>query len=172
LQKVGTVDGEQGLAFLHLIANGREKPDDPALIRGEDLNRHFLIEINAADCAPLDRKDIFLHRLDPHRGQLRVGKVHAVGGWTVGRPGRRRSVGLLSVGLRVGLRAGIAKSRARPIVVDCAICADGNEQYGCCRAGNDESALILLVFHGVRFDGAFPKRCHHGRCTALVYCNK
>jgi hypothetical protein len=54
--KVRAVDGEQGLALLHLVADPGVQIEDLALIRGEDLDRHLLVEVDAADGVFLDRK--------------------------------------------------------------------------------------------------------------------
>jgi hypothetical protein len=40
----------------HVIAHLRKQPDDPALIGRENLDRHVLVEIDAADRLLLDRK--------------------------------------------------------------------------------------------------------------------
>ena len=49
LDQIGAVDREQGLAFLHVVADLGEQADDPPLIRREHLGRHVLIEIDRAD---------------------------------------------------------------------------------------------------------------------------
>ena len=90
LQQVGAVDGEQRLAFFHVVAHLGEQRDDPALIGREDLHRHVLIEVDAADRLLLDGKVALLDRCDLDRIELRIGQVHAVGT----RTGRARRVGI------------------------------------------------------------------------------
>ena len=72
LEEVRAVDGEQGLALLHLVADLGEQPDDPSLIRGEDLGQHFFVEVDAADRGLLDRKIALADRLDLDEFQLRT----------------------------------------------------------------------------------------------------
>jgi hypothetical protein len=74
-QQVGAVDGVQGLALLHVIADLGQQADDPALIGREHLQRHVLIEVDAADGLLLDRKLVLSDRLDLHRSQLRIRQV-------------------------------------------------------------------------------------------------
>ena len=74
-QQVGAVDGEQRLTFLHIIADGGEQGDDLALIGGENLRLHVLVEIDAADGLPFDRELAFSDRLDLHGSKLRIRKI-------------------------------------------------------------------------------------------------
>jgi len=64
LQQIGAVDGEQGLALSHVIADLGEQGDDPPRIGREHLQRHVLVEIDAADRFLLDRKLALADRLD------------------------------------------------------------------------------------------------------------
>jgi hypothetical protein len=82
-EQVRAVDGEQGLPLFHLIADLGERVDDLALIRREDLDRHLLVEVDAADRGLLDRKIVFSDRPDLDRGHLLIIERHAGG---VSRP--------------------------------------------------------------------------------------
>ena len=53
-EKIGTVDGEQHLILLDLVADIGNGGDDAALVGREDLRQHVLIEIDVADRLPLD----------------------------------------------------------------------------------------------------------------------
>jgi hypothetical protein len=100
-EQVRAVDGEQGLALLHLVADPGEQIDDLALIRGEDLDGHFLVEVDAADGGFFDRKKIVSHAHDLDRGQLLVAEFHARDAGRGHGPYRRRIVSLsLCVGAR------------------------------------------------------------------------
>ena len=75
LQEIGAVDREQRLPLLHVIADLAKETDDPALIGGKHLDRHFLIEIDAADRLLLDRKLPLAGRLDLDRSELRIREI-------------------------------------------------------------------------------------------------
>ena len=99
LQQVRAVDGEQGLALFHLVADLGEQPDDPSLIGREDLDRHFLVEVDAADRGLLDRKVVLSDRLDLDGRQLRVGQVDAIGRGRTPGSARGSRISLLGIGI-------------------------------------------------------------------------
>ncbi len=78
LDEIGALDGEEGLAFGHPVAEIGEEPDDLALVGGEDLDRHVLVEVDAADRLLLDRKGALARRLDLDPFELGVGEAHAL----------------------------------------------------------------------------------------------
>jgi hypothetical protein len=137
-----------------LIADGGEQPDDPALVGGEDLNRHFLIEINAADRFLLDRKDIFPGRLDLDGSELRVAQVHAIGRGRSAGSARGRQIGFLGV----GMRGRFVKSRARSVVGMREIRADDDDKERRRDRCDHEGVLILVGPHGSRFNSETPPR--------------
>jgi hypothetical protein len=93
LQQIGTVDGEQRLALGDVVADLGEQRDDAALIRREHLDRHVLVEADAADGVFLDREFTLLDRLDFDRGKLGIRQVDAilVAGRGILRGGLRRA---------------------------------------------------------------------------------
>ena len=78
LQQVGAIDGEEGLSFLHVVAERGKEPDDTALVGREHLHGHVLVEIDTADRLFLDREFALLKRHDLHGVELRVRKLDAV----------------------------------------------------------------------------------------------
>ena len=52
--------------------------DDPSLIGREDLHRHVLVEVDAADRLLLDREVAVFERLDLDGRELRIGQIDAV----------------------------------------------------------------------------------------------
>src|SRR4029077_19392969 len=78
LQQIGAVDGEQRLAFADVVADLGKQRYDAALIGREPLDRHVLVEADAADGVLLDREFALLDRLDLDRGKLGIRQVDAV----------------------------------------------------------------------------------------------
>ncbi len=76
-KQIRTVDGEQDLSLRDLVADFGEGVDDPPLIGREDLERHILVEIDAADCGFLGWKREFADLLDVDGGHLPVIELHA-----------------------------------------------------------------------------------------------
>ena len=93
LQQIGAVDGEQRLALGDVVADLGKQRDDAALVRREHLDRHVLVEADAADGVFLDREFALLDRLDLDRGELRIRQVDAVllAGRGILRGGPRRA---------------------------------------------------------------------------------
>ena len=97
-QQVGAVDGEQRLAFLHVIADRGKQRDDLALIGRENLRLHVLVEVDAADRLLFDRKFALFDRLDFDGSKLRIRKIE--GEHVCGVRARRGALCRLSIGVR------------------------------------------------------------------------
>jgi len=92
LQKIGAIDGEQRLAFADVITDFGKQRDDAALIRRKDLDRHVLVEVDAADGIFLDGEFALRDRLDLDYGELGIRQVDAVQGSGILRGRLRRAL--------------------------------------------------------------------------------
>ena len=81
VQKIGTVDREENLVFLHFVTDVGIGFDDAALIGREDLHQEILIEVDVADSAPLRNERRRTDRLDLYRGDLLFAQIERRLGW-------------------------------------------------------------------------------------------
>ena len=69
-EQIGTVDGEENLILLHLVADIGIGIDDSALIGRKDLRQNILIEVDIADSLPLQGKIHGTDLVDLYRRDL------------------------------------------------------------------------------------------------------